>query len=137
MKRPPVSTSFGSDNRKYQPQHIHAVHPHAFNEVNEDNKESEREQEPRPRTVVVCHAPNGVEGGDDEDYEQSQANVARVQHGVQIAVVGRRHLLDPAWRINNAGRIGSYEPKGLVSPSKERPTCDLKIYEIPYICTSR
>jgi hypothetical protein len=40
MKRPPVSTSFGSDNRKDQPQHVLAVHPRAFDEVDEDNKES-------------------------------------------------------------------------------------------------
>ena len=31
---------FGSENRKDQPQHILAVHPRAFKEVMEDNKES-------------------------------------------------------------------------------------------------
>ena len=56
---------------------------------------------------------------------------------IQIAVVGRWHFLDPAWSLNDAGRVGSYEPKRLVSPSQERPKCDLIIHEIPYICTTR
>src|SRR5262245_18562198 len=96
-KSPPVSTSFGSNNSEYQPQGIGAAHPVAFEEVSHDNEKCERQQEPRSSGVAVYHAPNGVEGCYDEDYEESKADVPHLQHRIQIAIVGGRHGLDPTW----------------------------------------
>ena len=56
---------------------------------------------------------------------------------IQIAVMRIWHELDPAWAFNNASRVGSYEPKGLVSPSQERTTSDLINREIPNKRTTR
>src|SRR5215475_13708828 len=54
-----------------------------------------------------------------------------------MAVVGIRHALHPACAFNNAWPVGTYDPKGMVSPSQERPTSDLIKHEIPNYCTSR
>jgi hypothetical protein len=56
---------------------------------------------------------------------------------IQIAVMRIWHELDPAWAFNNAWRVGSYEPKGLVSPSEERTTSDLINRQIPNKRTTR
>ena len=69
---------------------------------------------------------------------KAKPNTPRLQPHIQIAVVGMRHGLDPAsCGINDAGPVEPYEPKGLVSPSQERPTCDLRLHEIPYIYPTR
>src|SRR6516165_9527417 len=103
----------------------------------EHNKDSKREHHPRPSGVANCHAPNSVEGCHDKDYEQSKANEPHLHHRIQIAIVGIRHGLQPALSLNDARRVGSYEPKGFVSPSQERPMSDLISREIPNKYTTR
>ena len=92
---------------------------------------------PSPSRIAVSDAPNGVEGCNDEDYEESIANIPHLQRRVIIAVVGIRHVPDKARSFDDAGRVASYEPKGMVSPSQQRPLCDLITREIPYNCTTR
>src|SRR5262249_24977343 len=90
----------------------------------------------RSRGITVCHASNGVQGCDEEHYEESVADVPKLQHSIIIAVVGIRHVLDPAWSIKDAGPVEPYKPKGLVSPTQEPFTLDLIRHEIPYYCTT-
>jgi hypothetical protein len=52
-----------------------------------------------------------MESREDEDYQKSIADVAQLQHGVIIAIVGIRHEFDPCWSFNDARRVGSYKPK--------------------------
>src|SRR5260370_8589141 len=78
-----------------------------------------------------------MEGRKDEGYEEGQANVPHLKHRIHIAVMGIRHVLDPARSIHDARRVRPYEPKGLVSPPQQRPACDLNISEIPYNRTTR
>ena len=136
-KRLAVSTDVNSENHKRHPQDFDAAHPEAFKVVIENYIEGNREHEPSPTEVAVCHTPNSVEGCEDKDYEESIANIAQLQHRVIIAAVGIRHAPDPAWSVNDARRVGSYKPKGLISPSKEWAARDLSRREIPYRSPAR
>lgn len=52
--------------------------------------------------VTVGDAPNGVEGHQDEGYEERIPDVPQFQHHIQIAAVALRHCADPTWIINDA-----------------------------------